>query len=235
MTCFSTISINGYPLSVMRYTYAVWEQFGQSDRLIRCTRRDMRTSHLQGVPRFEPEAQKLQLDFVYSVSADVLRRRLGRAGFTVTTLEQEFQRYYETFCANTGNKVFTPSPEKAAAQAYAFRAATFNDWLAALEETVRAGVTRIRRSCREVAEPTNILVDIITGSNQPIIHELMPKHSLDGFPCISLDNMAVALLEVTPGNAVCEQEVTDFIAYQGDTTFDDMRLRKVRCHDECDI
>jgi hypothetical protein len=53
----------------------------------------------------------------------------------------------------------------------------------------------------------------------------MTEHSLLGFPCPSLDNMAVALLEVVPGDALCEQEVTMFVEHQGDTAFDDMRLK----------
>jgi hypothetical protein len=38
--------------------------------------------------------------------------------------------------------------------------------------------------------------------------------------------MAVALLEVTNGDALCEQEVSMFVKYQADSSFDDMRLRK---------
>jgi hypothetical protein len=69
-------------------------------------------------------------------------------------------------------------------------------------------------------------VDIITGSDHPRSDEFWPRHSLSGFPCASLDNMAVALLEVTNGDALCEQEVSMFVKYQADSSFDDMRLRK---------
>lgn len=231
MTCSSTITIGGYPLDVMRRSYTLWEYFEKRDRIIRSRRKDQRNPHLQGMPETELAAQELELDFAYSVTADVLRRRLGRAGFTWTTLEKEFLGYYQAVCRRPGNLFFNAypdGPEKAHARAEAFRAATLDDWLEALAETVKSGVTRIRRNAWKCAQPGNILVDIITGPDEPLGPEMipMPKHCLLGFPCGSLENMAVALLEVTSGDAACEQEVTMFVQYQGDTTFDDMRLRK---------
>ncbi|KVR40724.1 HEPN/Toprim-associated domain-containing protein [Burkholderia multivorans] len=229
MTCSSTITIGGYPLYEMSHSYTVWEYFEKRDRIIRSRRKDQRNPHLQGMPDTELKARELELDFAYSITADILRRRLARAGFTWTTLEKEFLRYYQAVCRRPGNLFFAAypdGPEQAHARAEAFRAATLDDWLEALAETVKSGVTRIRRNGREVAEPENILVDIITGTDQPHSADLMPKHRLLGFPCSSLENMAVALLEVTSGDAACEQEVSMFVQYQGDTTFDDMRLQK---------
>lgn len=235
MTCSSTITIGGYPLTVMRRSYSVWQHFTLEDRIIRSRRKDQRNPHIQGMPRTEIEAQQPEIDFAYSTTADILRRRLGRASFTRTTLEQEYQRYYDDACQSSGSVFIDHNPETAGARAEAFRAATLDDWLEALAETVKSGVSRIRRGAREVQEPKNILVDIITGPDQPPTLDLMAHHCLFGFPCSSLDNMAVALLEVTLGNAVCEQEVSDFVQYEGDTTFNDMRLRKTRCYEPEDI
>ncbi|WP_261540144.1 HEPN/Toprim-associated domain-containing protein [Burkholderia multivorans] len=229
MTCSSTITIGGYPLDVMRRSYTLWEYFEKRDRIIRSRRKDQRNPHLQGMPDTELAAQELELDFAYSVTADVLRRRLGRAGFTWTTLEKEFLQYYQAVCRRPGNLFFNAypdGPEKAHARAEAFRAATLDDWLEALAETVKSGVTRIRRNSQECTQPGNILVEIITGRDEPHSTDLMPRHCLYGFPCSSLENMAVALLEVVSSDAACEQEVTMFVQYQGDTAFDDMRLRK---------
>jgi HEPN/Toprim N-terminal domain 1 len=234
MTCSSTITIGGYPLDVMRHSYTVWQHFKPEDRIIRSRRKDQRNSHIQGMPETELGAQQLELDFAYSVTADVLRRRLGRAGFTRTSLEQEYLRYYDAVCQGSGTMFFQRSRDTAAARDDAFRAATLDDWLEALAETVRTGLSRVRQKSKEITERKNILVDMITGDD-PRSLELMPDHCLPGFPCSSLDNMAVALLEVTPGNAACEQEVSMFITYQGDTTFDDMKLRKKREFYECDI
>ena len=71
-----------------------------------------------------------------------------------------------------------------------------------------------------------LALDIITGPDKPEFEELQPEHSLLGFPCSSFDNMAVALLEVTAGNATCELDVTSFILHRGDITFDDMLGRR---------
>ncbi|MEN8503608.1 MULTISPECIES: HEPN/Toprim-associated domain-containing protein [Paraburkholderia] len=205
MTCSSQITIGGYELVEYRRTYEVWRHFKPEDRIIR--------------PGSVP-------DSAYSVTADVLRKRLGRAGFTRTTLEQEFQRFYHAACHLPRNLFFRRCPESAAARAEAFRTASLDDWLEALDETVRAGLTVSQRSMGWVAEPRNMLVSIITGPDWPSTRDLVPQHELNGFPCSSLDAMAVALLEVTPASALCEQRVTMFVEFDGDTSFDDMKLRK---------
>jgi hypothetical protein len=217
MTCSSEISIAGYELKTWRRnSYILWPRFEKQDRIIRS-----RKGLLRNVE------ETIYVEHAYSVTADVLRRRLGRAGFTRTTLEQEFQRFYQAACRQSGTLFFNPYPdaEKALARAEAFRAAKLDDWLEALAKAVKSNVTRVRRNAREVAQPKDILVDIITGSDSSNERELMTEHSLLGFPCPSFDNMAVALLEVVPGDALCEQEVTMFVEHQGDTTFDDMRLK----------
>ncbi|REG49094.1 hypothetical protein B0G80_5424 [Paraburkholderia sp. BL6669N2] len=235
MTCSSEISIGGYELDVMRRSYTVWERFEKKDRVIRSRKYPLHWDTPDG-------EQRMVLEYAYSVTADVLRRRLGRAGFTRTTLEQEFMRYHEAVCRQSGTLFFNPYPdaEKAQARADAFRAATLDDWLEALAKAVRANVTRVRRNAREAAHPEDILVDIITGSDKPGDLNLMPNHCLLGFPCSSLDNMSVALLEVVDGHVRCEQEVSMFVEYLDDTTFDDMRLRQKQLvqnvfHDESDI
>jgi hypothetical protein len=236
MTCSSEITIGGYDLDVMRRSYTVWERFEKKDRLIRSRKYPLHWDMPHG-------QQRMVLEFVYSVTSDVLRKRLGRAGFTRTTLEQEFLRYYEAVCRQSGTLFFKtyPDAERAQARADAFRTATLDDWLEALAKAVKADVTRVRRNARESAHPDDILVDIITGSDSPADKELSPRHCLYGFPCSSLDNMAVALLEVVGGEVPCEQNVSMFVEYLDDTTFDDMRLRlkqptqNVVFHDESDI
>jgi hypothetical protein len=217
MTCSSEITIGGHELDVMRRSYTVWEHFTAEDRVIRA---NLKANSVSNVPY-------IYRDFAYSVTADVLRRRLGRAGFTRTTLEQEFQAYYHAVCRLPDTMFFRtyPDRERAQARADAFRAATLNDWLDALAKTVEIGVTRVGRNAFEFARPENILVDIISGPDEPD-GDLMSEHCLFGFPCSSLNNMAVALLEVVPGEALCEQEVTMFVEFDSDTSFDDMMLRK---------
>jgi hypothetical protein len=217
MTCSSEISIGGYELKTWRRnSYILWPRFEKQDRIIRSRKGFLSNGETS-----------ISVEFVYSITADVLHRRLGRAGFTWTALEQEFLRFYQAACRKKGTLFFDPYPdaEKAQARAEAFRAATLNDWLEALAKAVKANVTRVRRNGGEAPHPKNILVDIITGSDWSPECELMTEHSLLGFPCRSVDLMALALLEVVPGDALCEQEVTMFVEFQGDTTFDDMRLQ----------
>lgn len=159
------------------------------------------------------------------MTADDLRRRLGRAGFTRTTLEQEYLTHHRAHSGESGNMFFSTYPDsgRAFARAEAYQAATLDDWLVALAKAVKDGVTYVTRN---VTTPSDLLVDIITGRDHPTSDKFWPRHNLSGFPCASLDNMAVALLEVTNGDALCEQEVSMFVEYQGDSSFDDMRLRK---------
>lgn len=216
MTCSSAITIGGYELDVWRRSYTLWERFEKQDRIIRSRKGSLSNGE-----------ERAWVEFVYSITADMLRKRLGHAGFSWKTLEQEFQTFYQATCEKGGTLFFReyPDPEAAKARAEAFRAATLDDWLEALAKAVKANVTRVRRNAEHVAHPTNILVDIITGSDSWLEPGLMTHHCLLGFPCLSLDNMAIALLEVLPGDVLCEQEVTMFIQFQRDTTFDDMRLR----------
>ncbi|WMY10901.1 HEPN/Toprim-associated domain-containing protein [Paraburkholderia phenoliruptrix] len=225
MTCSSDITIGGYPLRTMRRSYTVWKRFKPEDRIIRSRRKDQHNPHIQDMPWTRIDAERLELEFAYSVTADELRRRLGRAGFTRTTLEQEYLKHHQAHCGESGNMFFStyPDSEAAFARAEAFQAATLDDWLEALAKAAKDGVTYVTRG---VTTPSDILVDIITGRDYPTSDEFWPRHNLLGFPCASLDNMAVALLEVTNGDALCEQEVSMFVEYQGDSSFDDMRLRK---------
>jgi hypothetical protein len=123
----------------MRRSYTVWERFRPEDRIIRSRRKDQRNSLIQGLPKTELDAQRLELDFAYSVTADDLRRRLGRAGFTRTTLEREYLKHHQAHCGESGNMFFSsyPDADRAFARAEAFQAATLDDWLEALAKAVR--------------------------------------------------------------------------------------------------
>jgi hypothetical protein len=110
--------------------------------------------------------------------------------------------------------------------AEAFFSSMLDDWLQALAAAVQAGATPARPGMSEFKRTGSPLVDIITGPDKPAFEELKPEHDLLGFPCSSFDNMAVALLEVTDGNASCELDVTMFVLHHGDITFDDVLGRR---------
>jgi hypothetical protein len=95
-----------------------------------------------------------------------------------------------------------------------------------LEQIVKSRLNTTSGRLHGIKPTENPLVDIITGSDKPPFPDLEPEHDFSGFPCTSFNNMAVALLEVTAGNAVCELDVTSFILHRGDITFDDMLGRR---------
>jgi hypothetical protein len=225
MTCIVHTSIGGYPIARTVNSYNRW-RFSPKDRIIRCRQRDQRNPLIHDMPSDELDAEAVDTEYVYSITADNLRRRLGRAGFHLASLEEEFREYYETVCYESAATHWHFTSESADAHAKAFCDSTLEDWLDALADAVKTRMTSARRATYEVKTTGNLLVDIITGSDKPTFAGLEPEHSLLGFPCSTLNNMAVALLEVTAGSAVCELDVTSFVLHRGDITFDDLLGRR---------
>ncbi|WP_288831013.1 HEPN/Toprim-associated domain-containing protein [uncultured Paraburkholderia sp.] len=171
---------------------------------------------------FNDVSETLDPEFVYSITAEKLRRRLGRAGYDRGSLEKERWEYYKKVVSQSDLKHLHFTGKSAEAKSDAFRRSMLDNWLDALEQVVKS---RLNTGSR--AKPTkNLLVDIITGAEKPPFLELEPAHGFLGFPCSTFNNMAVALLEVTDGKAVCELDVTPFILHRDDTTFDDLLGRE---------
>ncbi|WP_261540143.1 HEPN/Toprim-associated domain-containing protein [Burkholderia multivorans] len=224
MQCTVHTTIGGYPIASTVDSYNRW-QFRPEDRIIRCRLRSERNQLTYGPPIDEMDGEVVDTQYVYSITADTLRRRLGRAGYNRASLENEFREYYEQVCHTSTGKDLHFKGESAETYGEAF-SGSLDDWLDALTKAVKTGVTPARRSAEGFKPTGNLLVDIITGPAKPAFNDLEPEHGLPGFPCSSLNNMAIALLEVTAGNAVCELDVTSFIQHRGDITFDDMLGRR---------
>lgn len=213
MQCVVQTTIGGYPLTSTVDSYNQW-YFSPEDRLIRCRQRSR---------------DRVNVECVYSVTADTLRRRLGRAGYTLALLEEEFRDYHDQirWRRRIENDTLHFSGEFAPVYAEAFlSAASLDDWLDALARAVKNGVTPSGRAAEGFKPTGSLLVNIITGPDQSGLYGHEPEHGLVGFPCSSLNSMAVALLEVTAGNAACELDVTSFIQHRDDSTFDDMLARR---------
>jgi hypothetical protein len=225
MDCIVHTTIGGYPIASTVNRYNRW-RFRPEERIIRCRRREQRNPLTHGKPIDKLDAGLVDTEFVYSITADTLRRRLGRAGYNRASLEKEFWEYYEKVVhfSEPGKLHFTS--ELAEVHAEAFFSSMLDDWLQALAVAVQTGATPARPGMSEFKPTGSPLVDIITGPDKPVFEELEPEHGLLGFPCSSFDNMAVALLEVTDGNASCELDVTMFVLHHGDITFDDMLGRR---------
>ncbi|KXU85210.1 hypothetical protein CR51_40940 [Caballeronia megalochromosomata] len=211
MQCVAHTTIGGYPIASTVDSYNQW-YFMPEDRLIRCRTRGR---------------ERLHVEYVYSVTADTLRRRLGRAGFSRASLEEEFREYHDQirWRQQGDNLHFTGEFAEVYAEAFV-SSGSLDDWLNALARAVKNGVTHSGRAAKGFKPTGSLLVNIITGSDKPERYGLEPEHGLLGFPCCSFSNMAVALLEVTAGNTVCELDVTSFIMHRDDTAFDDILGRK---------
>lgn len=225
MDCIVHTTIGTYPIATTVNRYNRW-RFRPEDRIIRCRRRDQRNPLLHGTPTDKQDAAVVDMEFVYSATADTLRRRLGRAGFHRGSLEKEFEEYQRKVCYESETTHLHFTGDTAAAHSQAFCLSALDDWLDALAQAVKAGVTPGRRKMQGFRPTGNPLMDIITGSERPAFDELEPRHGIVGFPCATFCNMAVALLEVTAGNEACELDVTSFVLHRGDITFDDMLGRR---------
>jgi hypothetical protein len=209
----ASISIDGYYLKSTSFNYRRW-QFKRKDRLVRNLR--------------APE-------YLYVTSASVLRERLAQAGYDRATLELEFLRYMQTVFAsydrlpyffndNFYYGVFSPSQ-----RAQAYRLATLDDWLFALKEIIVNGwhsantpPTTVASSCNYM--DVNILVDIIACDSLAFGGPVKPDHALKSFPCVSLECMAVAMLEVVADDAECVLDVTQIVENNLAYSFDDLIL-----------
>lgn len=216
MDCIAHTTIGGYPLTTAGDQYDQW-YFRPEDRIIRCRKKERLNPLIYGLP-FNDVTETLDPEFVYSTTVETLRRRLGRAGYDRGSLEKERWEYYKMVVNQSESRHLYFSGECAEAKSDAFRRSTLDNWLDALEQVVKSRLNT--GSGGPQLKPTeNLLVDIITGTEKPPFPGLGPEH---GFPWASSKNMAVALLEVTDGKAVCELDVTSFILHRDDTTFDDL-------------
>lgn len=214
MQCAVHTTIGGYAIASTVGSYNQW-YFMPEDRLIRCRPRGR---------------ERVHVEYVYSVTADTLRRRLGRAGFNRASLEEEFREYHDQIRwrhdGHEGDNLhFTGEFAEVYAEAF-LSSGSLDDWLNALARAVKNGVTHSGRAAEGFKPTGSLLANIITGPDKPERYGWEPEHRLLGFPCNSLSNMAVALLEVTAGNAACELDVTSSILHRDDTTFDDMLGRR---------
>lgn len=220
MDCIAQTTIGGYPLTATVDRYDPW-YFRPEDKIIRCRKKQRLNPLTYGLP-FTDVAETVDVEFVFSTTADALRRRLARAGYDLGTLERERWEYYRTVVNQSESKHLHFTGESAEAKSDAFRRSMLDDWLDALAQVVKSRLSASSEGPKRAKPTENPLADIITGTEKPPFPDIKPEHGFAGFPCTSLTSMAVALLQVTDGKALCELDVTPFIVHRGDTTFDDL-------------
>ncbi|WP_250477297.1 HEPN/Toprim-associated domain-containing protein [Caballeronia sp. INML1] len=221
MDCFAHATIGGYQVATTLNCYSPW-RFLPEDRIVRCRPKKHLNPLTYGMTTDKTDAEKVDIEFVYSTTAGTLRQRLGRAGFNRATLEKEVLAHLEKLRNQSESNCLQLTGGLAEAYGETFSLLSFENWLHVLGEAVEAGQTSARRRSRNGDSIANPLVNLIVGSEKRASDGVQPEHAVLGFPCTSLDNMAVALLEVTPGSARCELDVTSFVLHRGDKAFDDM-------------
>jgi hypothetical protein len=87
MDCIVQTTIGGYPLTTSVDQYDLW-YFRPEDKIIRCRKKQRLNPVIYGLP-FTDVAGTVDVEFVYSITAETLRRRLARAGYDLGTLERE--------------------------------------------------------------------------------------------------------------------------------------------------
>jgi len=227
MSLHAFIKIGGYPIDSMRDQYRRW-LFVREDRIIRTRTKGQRNLITHALPDDPSEWNEPETDYLYLTRADTLHRRLATAGYDRSSLELEFLKYRNMVFKHSNPPYFfqdhyLKTAKTAHARAEAFRKATLNDWLDALGDAVKSRIHYWTRS-HEGLTPSNLLVDIVTGRDSPNFDGIMPRHLLSGFPCTSLECMAVAMLEIVPDDAECVLDVSNIVEYGPTYCFEDLIL-----------
>lgn len=257
MTLSAHIIIDGHPIDVRRHRYECTWLFRPEDRVIRTRTKGERNQTIRGLPDDPKEWDEPETEYLYVVSADTLRQRLASTGRDRTSLELEFLRYTSAVFKSSSAPYFfrasyPATKEIALARARAFRDANLDDWLRALKVVKQSGLVYWNRHGKDA--PADLLVDIVSGHDMPIFDATPPDrlvngfpyaslgsmgitsgsglnppaHMLNGFPCTSLESMAVAMLEISPADAECVFDVSDFVIYGDDHSFDDLRMDRIQ-------
>ncbi|MBK5164804.1 hypothetical protein IQ291_10615 [Burkholderia sp. R-70211] len=231
MTFRAYYMFDGYPAAWEEDNYDRWF-FSRDDRIIRRRTKGERNLTVHDLPGNPWEWDEPETDYLYRTTADELRRRLNRTGgYDRRALEAEFKRYKLKIARYDAPPFYVGEHRVDVPQrTNALRATTLDDWLLALQEVVTSGASRAKRgiSPPTPAGPTfdtKALADIILTDQYPACDaDLIPWHGMWGFPCSRFDHLAVALLEVIPGDAECVLNVTELVENDRVYCFEDLML-----------
>ncbi|PKG96415.1 hypothetical protein CXF92_01070 [Pseudomonas sp. Choline-3u-10] len=218
MGSFAQITICGYPISSTKNYYHQW-YFQKKDRAIRVRDKSQRNTLIWCAA--EPhELYEEETDYLYVVSASVLRRRLELAGFNRDTLEREFKECIAQRVASL-EEPFDFDEDWAKEQskrAAILKSASLSDWLKCLKIALDDGITSWR--WEELKQNyTDPLLHIFFASDA--FWDEASSHDT-GFPCQTLESLAVAMLEIVPVEAECVLDITDLIGGGWTDSFEDM-------------
>lgn len=219
MGSFAQVTIGGYPISSTKNYYDQWF-FRKKDRVIRTRSKAERNTLILSAA--EPHEQlEEETDYLYVCSGSVLRRRLELAGYNREALEREFQ---ECIAQRVASLEELSNPDDGWAKEYAQRipilkSSSLTDWLKVLKIAVDDGISSWRwDNCK-------------SNYSDPLLHLLFaddeftmdaPSMHDTGFPCKTLEGMAVAILEIMPAEVECVLDITDLIGGGWTDSFEDL-------------
>lgn len=221
------ISIDNVIISEMTGGYRQW-YFNQHDRIIRTQIKGRKPTGANGViPYDQPEQYAVQKSYLFATTADVLRERLDDAGYNRATLEREFAEYKDKTAALTVLPYLQDDERSASARAHTVRFATLDDWLIALSDAVNFfhRVEGCRTQDYGRHSPLinmDLLTECVIGFEYREEPDNEPRRNRLGFPCNSLECMAVAMLAVVDRHAECALDVSNFSRNGELTCFDDL-------------
>lgn len=218
MGSFAELTIGRYPISSTKNYYHQW-YFRKKDRVIRTRPKAQRNTLIWSAA--EPSEQhEEETDYLYVCSGTMLRRRLELAGFNRETLEREFK---ECIASRIASREEMARQGHEWAKDYALpipilKASSLDDWLKALKKAVDERI------------PSWGWDDVKDKYSDPLLHllfshdEFMDEPSIHdtGFPCTTLESMAVAMLEIMPAEVECVLDITDLIGGGWTDSFEDL-------------
>ena len=217
MGSFAHISIAGYPIQSSKNYFHQWF-FKKSDRVIRARLKSQRNSVIWA----EADSQELdeeETDYLYLVSATALKRRLELAGYNRETLEREFK---ESIAAKIQHLEDLSNYDWATSEIdcrlQILRTTSLGEWLACLKVVIDNRLTSWRwDKHKQVFDDPRIGLLVTEGNwgDEGIGHET-------GFPCQTLESLAVAFLEVVLADAECVLDLTDLIGGGWTDAFEDL-------------
>ncbi|WP_146749777.1 HEPN/Toprim-associated domain-containing protein [Paraburkholderia bryophila] len=241
---FANFEIDGYPFGCQMGRYQRWH-FVRSDRVIRPETRERharyqaRYNHVENLSNWhEPD------EYLYLTTAEILRQRLAAAGFHRTTLELEFLEYLQVAFKFPHPRFASTHEEgikarKAEERAATIRRAGLDDWLFALRVVMSKDLTVHNSRMEDIAySDPNIDINVLVDETSGFLgwKDISPriKHLL-GFPCFTLESMAVAMLEVTEDDAECILDVSDLVRTNRAYSFEDLVVAKKNATQSKDV
>jgi len=206
MSSSAFVTIDGYPLF---FTYNYFEKwyFKPSDRQIRIKRKSELNPLIWGNSHAVENAA--YQEFVYRISAGTLKRRLRMDGFSIETLEQEYEIVRKSQMLNLQDAIEYYGEHKLGEKRLkVLKESSYKDWMSALRFAYENKLTLTNKDQSGI-EIEEIVDQLLDESYDPFDEDLYDhEYSL---PIRQKEFVAVALLEFVKDDAECLLDVTDLV------------------------